>query len=44
MIAAGKAAAKLDFPVCGIDDDSAVRVRGGQVDVVSGGEWLLLNT
>jgi dipeptidase E len=38
-----KAAAKLDFPVYAIDDDSAVRVRGDQVDVVSDGEWLLLN-
>jgi dipeptidase E len=38
-----KAAGKLDFPVYAIDDDSAVRVRGDQVDVVSDGEWLLLN-
>ena len=38
-----KAAAKLDCPVYAIDDDSAVRVRGDEVDVVSGGEWLLLN-
>ena len=38
-----RAAAKLDFPVYALDDDSAVRVRGDQVDVVSGGEWLLLN-
>jgi dipeptidase E len=26
-----------------LDDDSAVRARGGQVDVVSEGEWALLN-
>jgi dipeptidase E len=38
-----KAAAKLDFPVYALDDDSAVRVRGDEVDVVSAGEWLLLN-
>lgn len=38
-----KAAAQLDFPVYAIDDDSAVRVRGDETDVVSGGEWLLLN-
>jgi dipeptidase E len=38
-----KAAARLDFPVYALDDDSAVRVRGGDVDVVSDGEWRLLN-
>jgi dipeptidase E len=38
-----KAAAKLDFPVYAIDDDSAVRVRGDETDVVSDGEWRLLN-
>jgi dipeptidase E len=38
-----KAAAKLDCPVYALDDDSAVRVRGGEVDVVSCGEWRLLN-
>ncbi len=38
-----KAAAKLECPVYAIDDDSAVRVRGDEVDVVSDGEWLLLN-
>jgi dipeptidase E len=38
-----KAAAKLDFPVYAVDDDSAVRVRGDEVDVVSDGEWRLLN-
>jgi dipeptidase E len=38
-----KAAAKLDFPVYALDDDSAVRVRGDGIDVVSDGEWLLLN-
>jgi dipeptidase E len=37
------AAAQLDFPVYAIDDNSAIRVRGTQIDVVSGGEWLLLN-
>jgi dipeptidase E len=38
-----KAAAKLDCPVYVIDDDSAVRVRGDDIDVVSDGKWLLLN-
>ena len=38
-----KAAAKLDFPVYALDDDSALRVRGGDIDVVSPGEWRLLN-
>jgi dipeptidase E len=38
-----KAAAKLDFPVYALDDDSAVRIRGDEVDVVSVGEWRLLN-
>lgn len=39
-----KAAAKLDFPVYALDDDSAVRVRGGETDVVSDGAWRLLNS
>jgi dipeptidase E len=38
-----KAAAKLDFPVYALDDNSAVRVRGDETDVVSDGEWRLLN-
>jgi dipeptidase E len=38
-----QAAAKLDFPVYAIDDNSAVRVRGDEVDVVSAGRWLRLN-
>jgi len=38
-----KAAARLDFPVYAIDDDSAVRVRGDEIDVVSDGQWRLLN-
>ena len=37
------AVADLDFPVYALDDDSAVRVRGDDVDVVSEGEWRLLN-
>jgi dipeptidase E len=39
-----EAAAKLDFPVYALDDDSAVRVRGGETDVVSDGAWRLLNS
>jgi dipeptidase E len=38
-----RAAAKLDFPVYAIDDDSAVRVRGDDIDFVSAGQWRLLN-
>jgi dipeptidase E len=38
-----KAAARLDFPVYALDDQSAVRVRGAGVDVVSDGRWQLLN-
>ena len=38
-----KAAAKLDFPIYAIDDDSAVRVRGDETGVVSDGGWRLLN-
>jgi dipeptidase E len=38
-----KAAAKLDFPVYALDDGSAVRVRGDEIDVVSGGKWRLFN-
>ena len=38
-----KAAAQVDFPVYALDDDSAVRIRGDKVDVVSAGEWRLLN-
>ena len=36
-------AANLDFPVYALGDQSAVRVRGDAVDVVSRGKWLLLN-
>jgi dipeptidase E len=39
-----QAAAKLDFPIYALDDDSAVRVIDGKVDVVSAGEWRLLNS
>ncbi|HET9081500.1 MAG TPA: Type 1 glutamine amidotransferase-like domain-containing protein [Trebonia sp.] len=38
-----KVAAELDFPVYALDNDSAVRIRGDEADVVSEGEWLLLN-
>lgn len=38
-----KAAAQIDFPVYAIDDDTAVQIRGDETDVVSAGEWLLLN-
>jgi dipeptidase E len=38
-----RAAARLDFPVYALDDESAVRVRGEAVDVVSEGRWHLFN-
>jgi len=38
-----QAAAKLDFPIYALDDDSAVRVIDDKIDVVSAGEWRLLN-
>jgi dipeptidase E len=38
-----RAAAKLDFPVYALDDDSAVRVRGDETDVISSSAWLHLN-
>jgi dipeptidase E len=38
-----RAAARAGCPVYAIDDDSAVRVRGAEVDVVSAGQWRLLN-
>jgi dipeptidase E len=38
-----KAAAKVDCPVYAIDDNSAVRVRGTETDVVSDGTWRVLN-
>ncbi|MFF7362177.1 Type 1 glutamine amidotransferase-like domain-containing protein [Streptomyces sp. NPDC008125] len=36
---AGRIAARADFPVWFIDDDTAVRVRDDTVDVVSEGRW-----
>jgi dipeptidase E len=38
-----KAAAQVDFPVYALDDDSAVRIRGDKIDVVSAGRWRILN-
>jgi dipeptidase E len=34
-------AAKLPVPTYGIDDETAIRVVDGQVDVISEGEWEL---
>ena len=34
---------KVSFPIYAIDDQSAVRVRDGEVDVVSEGRWTLVN-
>lgn len=36
---ADEVAAAAEFPVWFIDDDTAIRVRGDQVDVVSEGRW-----
>ncbi|MEU1089287.1 Type 1 glutamine amidotransferase-like domain-containing protein [Streptomyces sp. NPDC005576] len=36
---ADRIAAQADFPVYFLDDDTAVRVRDGEVDVVSEGRW-----
>ncbi|MGW0859614.1 Type 1 glutamine amidotransferase-like domain-containing protein [Streptomyces sp. NPDC002690] len=36
---ADRVAARADFPVYFIDDETAVRVRDGEVDVVSEGRW-----
>lgn len=34
--------ARVDFPLYLLDDDSAIRVRGDKVDVVSTGRWRLV--
>lgn len=39
---ADRLAASVDFPLYLLDDDSAIRVRGDQVDVVSTGRWRLV--
>jgi dipeptidase E len=36
---ADRIAARADFPIYFIDDETAVRVRDGKVDVVSAGRW-----
>jgi dipeptidase E len=36
-----RAAAKLDHPLYAIDDETAVKVVDGEVEVVSEGEWRL---
>jgi dipeptidase E len=33
----------VSFPIYAIDDQSAVRVRDGEVDVVSEGLWRIVN-
>jgi dipeptidase E len=38
-----RAAAKLDRPMYAIDDETAVKVVDGEVEVVSEGEWKLFN-
>lgn len=39
---ADRLAASVDFPLYLLDDDSAIRVRGDKVDVVSTGRWRLV--
>ena len=39
---ADRLAASVDFPLYLLDDDSAIRVRGDKVDVVSTGRWGLV--
>jgi dipeptidase E len=38
-----KAAAKVDHPIYAIDDDTAIKVVDGAVEVVSEGEWKLFD-
>ncbi|MFC4018747.1 Type 1 glutamine amidotransferase-like domain-containing protein [Micromonospora sp. GCM10011542] len=38
---ADRLAASADFPLYLLDDDSAIRVRGDKMDVVSTGRWRL---
>jgi dipeptidase E len=38
------AAAKLDYPLYAIDDQTAIRVVNGEVEVVSEGEWRLFGS
>jgi dipeptidase E len=39
---ADRLAARVDFPLYLLDDDSAIRVRDDEVDVVSAGRWRLV--
>ncbi|KKD01890.1 peptidase S51 dipeptidase E, partial [Streptomyces sp. WM6386] len=36
---ADRIAARADFPIYFIDDETAVRVRAGKMDVISEGRW-----
>ena len=38
-----RAAAKVDHPLYAIDDQTAIKVVDGQIDVVSEGRWKLFN-
>lgn len=40
---AERAAAKLDYPMYAVDDDTALKVVDGEVEVVSEGEWKLFD-
>lgn len=36
-----RAAAKVDYPLYAVDDETAIKVVDGKVEVVSEGEWKL---
>jgi dipeptidase E len=38
-----RAAAKLDYPLYAIDDETAIKVVDGEVEVVSEGAWRLFD-
>jgi dipeptidase E len=44
LAAMERAAAKVDGPLYAIDDNSAIKVVGPNIEVISDGEWRLFNT
>ncbi len=38
-----RAAAKLDYPLYAIDDETAIKVVNGEIEVISEGEWRLFD-
>jgi dipeptidase E len=43
MVMMERAAAKLDYPLYAIDDETAIKVVDGEVEVVSEGAWRLFD-